>query len=97
MYILGISISHNSSAALMRDGEIVSACCEERFTKTKNYIGFPKQSIDYILRKEGILGSDLDNVVFTTVNNSGIYVKSKNSTSFNLQDYYDSHRVIQDI
>tara|TARA_B110000014_G_scaffold260569_1_gene250574 strand:+ start:14381 stop:16156 length:1776 start_codon:yes stop_codon:yes gene_type:complete len=89
MYILGISISHNSSAALMRGGEIVSACCEERFTKTKNYIGFPKQSIDYILRKEGILGSDLDNVVFTTVNNSGIYVKSKNSTSFNLQDYYD--------
>ena len=45
MIILGIAISHNSSAALMIDGEIKGMIQEERFTKIKNQAGFPLESI----------------------------------------------------
>ena len=46
---LGINLSHNSSAALMVDGEIIICTQEERFTNKKNFFGYPKKSIDYIL------------------------------------------------
>ena len=50
-YILGISaFYHDSSAALIKDGEIISAVQEERFTRIKYDSGFPKQSIKYILK-----------------------------------------------
>jgi predicted NodU family carbamoyl transferase len=48
--ILGISYSHNSSACLMdMDGNLIFASSEERFTKNKNDLGIPKESINYIL------------------------------------------------
>ena len=49
MIYLGINVSHNASAALMVDGEIVIAVQEERFTKKKNFQGYPKKSIDYCI------------------------------------------------
>jgi len=48
--ILGISYSHNSSACLMdMDGNLIFASSEERFTKNKNDLGIPKETINYIL------------------------------------------------
>ena len=47
---LGVNLSHNSSAALMVNGEIVLCTQEERFTNKKNFFGYPKKSIDYILK-----------------------------------------------
>jgi carbamoyltransferase len=56
MVILGISTSHNSSAALMVDGIVVGALQEERFTKIKNQTGFPlyaaTQLINFHLKKD---------------------------------------------
>ncbi len=51
MPILGIHCGHNSSAALMVGGRIVGAVQEERFTKTKNQVAFPIQSIEHLLRR----------------------------------------------
>jgi carbamoyltransferase len=48
MKIVGINDGHNSSVALVRDRKIVFALSEERPTRTKNYYGFPSESIDYI-------------------------------------------------
>src|SRR4051812_13866713 len=65
MYILGIScFYHDSAAALLRDGQLVAASMEERFTRLKNDNGFPAQAIDFCLRKAGITGKDIDYVVF---------------------------------
>ena len=47
---LGINLSHNSSASLMVNGEIILCNQEERFTNKKNFFGYPKKSIDYILK-----------------------------------------------
>src|SRR3989344_4691133 len=64
-YILGLSFFyHDSAAALLRDGKLVAATQEERFTRIKNDDSFPKHSVDYILSEAGIKKSDLSYIVF---------------------------------
>ncbi len=65
MYILGIScFYHESAAALIKDGEIITASAEERFSRKKHDSGFPEASIKFCLEQAGIKSSDLDYVVF---------------------------------
>jgi carbamoyltransferase len=65
MYILGVSCYyHDSAVALIKDGQLVAAAMEERFTRKKNDNGFPKLAIEFCLRKAGITSADLDYVVF---------------------------------
>lgn len=65
MNILGISAYyHDSAAALVRDGDIVAAAQEERFTRKKHDAGFPEHAIDYCLREAGIALADVDYVAF---------------------------------
>lgn len=65
MYILGISaFYHDSAASLIRDGVLVAAAQEERFTRKKHDHRFPKQALDYCLHEAGIRSEDLDCVVF---------------------------------
>ena len=88
-YTLALSVSHNSSAALMKDGEVVVVVCEERSRRKKNYIGYPKNAVEYCLKKAGISGKQLNRIAYTTIDNSGILVKAKTNTQFSLQDYRD--------
>ncbi len=65
MNILGISAYyHDSAAALVRDGEIVAAAQEERFSRKKHDAGFPAGAIESCLQQGGIALSDIDEVVF---------------------------------
>jgi carbamoyltransferase len=65
VHILGIScFYHDSAAALIRDGQLVAAAMEERFSRRKHDNGFPEQAIAFCLREAGIHGEDLDYVVF---------------------------------
>ncbi len=65
MNILGISaFYHDSAACLVRDGEIISAAQEERFTRKKHDHSFPTQAIEYCLKAAGIDDQDLDYVAF---------------------------------
>ena len=65
MYILGISaFYHDSSACLLKDGEIIAAAQEERFTRKKHDAGFPTHAIHYCLEAAGIAANKIDNVVF---------------------------------
>ncbi|MFT5206314.1 MAG: carbamoyltransferase [Candidatus Omnitrophota bacterium] len=64
-YILGISAYyHDSAACLIKDGQILSAVQEERFTRIKHDWSFPKQSIKYCLEHAGISAQDIDLVAF---------------------------------
>lgn len=64
-YILGISaFYHDSAAAIVKDGEIIAAAQEERFTRKKHDYNFPKNAIRYCLSAAGITASDLDYVAF---------------------------------
>lgn len=65
MKVLGISaFYHDSAAALIRDGEIVAAAQEERFTRRKHDSGFPSHAVDYCLHEGGITLDDVDYVAF---------------------------------
>lgn len=65
IYILGISaFFHDSAAALLRDGDIVAAAQEERFTRVKGDSSFPKMAIEYCLREGKISVADLDYVSY---------------------------------
>jgi len=65
MKILGISaFYHDSAACLVRDGEIISAAQEERFTRKKHDFRWPANAIKYILKENGLKGHELDYVVF---------------------------------
>ncbi len=65
MNILGISAYyHDSAACMLRDGEIVAAVQEERFSREKGDASLPVQSIAYCLQAGGIRAADLDLVGF---------------------------------
>ncbi|HTE90224.1 MAG TPA: carbamoyltransferase [Terriglobales bacterium] len=65
MDILGISCYyHDAAAVLLRDGQLVAAAEEERFSRIKHDYGFPKNAINYCLEAGGTTGPDLDYVVF---------------------------------
>ena len=65
MRVLGISaFYHDSAAALVRDGEIIAAAQEERFTRTKHDPGFPANAIAYCLKEAKIEAGGVDRVVF---------------------------------
>ncbi len=65
MYILGISaFYHDSAAAIIKDGDIVAACQEERWTRKKGDESFPINSINYCVKEAGITLDQLEAIVF---------------------------------
>ncbi|MEO6598154.1 MAG: carbamoyltransferase [Planctomycetota bacterium] len=64
-YVLGISaFYHDSAACLLRDGEIVAAAQEERFTRKKHDPSFPARAVEFCLQTADIRPGDVDFVVF---------------------------------
>ena len=65
MYILGICCYyHDSSAALLRDGRLVAAAAEERFTRRKHDTSFPINAIKYCLKSQNITIHDISYIGF---------------------------------
>jgi len=65
MYILGISaFYHDSAACLVKNGEILSAAQEERFTRKKHDHNFPQKAIEFCLKDAGIKPDQIDLVAF---------------------------------
>ena len=65
MYTLGISCYyHDSAAALLNDGKVISAVEEERFSRKKFDDEFPELAIDFCLKEAGISSNQLDYVAF---------------------------------
>jgi carbamoyltransferase len=65
MNILGVScFYHDSAACMLKDGAVIAAAQEERFSRKKHDPRFPNQAINYCLSEGGIKVSDIDYVVF---------------------------------
>lgn len=63
--ILGISsFYHDSAAALIRDGDVLAAAQEERFSRIKHDESFPSRAIEFCLNSAGIDANQIDHVVF---------------------------------
>ena len=64
-YILGLSCYyHDSAAALLKNGEIIAAAQEERFSRKKQDSRFPKNAVSYCLKSHGISLSDVNEVIY---------------------------------
>jgi carbamoyltransferase len=64
-HVLGISAYyHDAAAVLLREGQIIAAAQEERFTRIKNEPDFPRRAIEFCLRCGGLNAAELDCVVF---------------------------------
>ena len=66
MYILGIWDGHDAGAALIEGNRVIFAANEERFTKRKLEVNFPKHSIEAALRYAKIKPSDIEHIAFST-------------------------------
>lgn len=65
MYVLGLScFYHDSSAALIKDGVVVAAAQEERFTRKKHDTSFPVNAVKYCLKSQDIKIKDIDHIAF---------------------------------
>lgn len=65
MYILGISsYYHDSAAALIKDGEVICATEEERFSRIKHDNNFPIQAIEFCLKQAGITSQDIEYIAY---------------------------------
>ena len=63
--ILGISaFYHDSAAALLKDGEIIAAAQEERFTRIKHDSNYPYNAIEFVLKYSNLKLSEVDQIVF---------------------------------
>jgi len=64
-YVLGLScFYHDSAAALLKDGVVIAAGQEERFSRKRHDSGFPEKAIQYVLHEAGIKPDELDAVGF---------------------------------
>ena len=78
MYILGINAYHGgASACLIRDGQLIAAAEEERFTRVKYWAGFPVHAIRFCLREAEIDVSDLDHIGISRDPNANLIRKAK--------------------
>ena len=65
IYILGVSaFYHDSAACLVKNGDIIAAAQEERFTRKKHDAGFPINAIQYCLREASITSGEISYVVY---------------------------------
>ena len=92
--IIGINWEQNSTACLMIDGRIIGAISEERFTRVKNDESYPKNAIEYLLKKNKIKNNQISNVCFISNFWSPTYSLINHYTNFSLKDYVkEQHEV----
>ena len=84
--ILGLSIGQLSTASLMVDGKIVACVSEERFSRNKNDMSYPKNAIEYCLEMGNVKGEDLDMVALATINEDPTSIIIKRFSDFSVQD-----------
>jgi len=87
MIYLGVNLSHNASACLMVDGKVTIVVQEERFTNKKNFEGYPKKAIDYIvkyLKKEKL---KIDLIAFSSALNSPFTYMVPVNHFFTIEDF----------
>ena len=72
MIILGISLSHDAGACIVKDGKIISAVNEERLNRIKMYWGFPKLSISEVLRLANVKPEEVNYVAVSNLTMTGM-------------------------
>ena len=87
MVILGIADSHEAHACIVKDGRLIAAVAEERLTRLKADMGYPRRSIDAVLKASGTAAEDVDVVAFAG-REGGAYPRvNKQNALFSVHDW----------
>ena len=89
MNILGISDSHESHACMLSNGKIVAVMAEERISRLKADICYPRHSIESVINISGIKAENIDAVVFAGVVGSPLQKLYKLNALFSIKDWID--------
>lgn len=92
MIVLGLNEGHMSSAALVKDGKLLAATCEERFTRKKNEMGYPEKSIEFCLNYTKTKKENIDYVVTVTNDLPAFNEAIKRYPNFTLDDYLKENK-----
>jgi carbamoyltransferase len=65
-YVLGMTLGHNATAAITKNGEVIASASEERFVRIKNVYGYPQRAIAYCLQEAELTPQELDLVVLSS-------------------------------
>lgn len=94
MIILGLSDSHESQACLLKDGVVLAAVAEERLTRLKADVGYPRLAIDKVLEMTGISAEEIDEVAFAGQNGLLFNALYKQDALFSIDDWIEQcHKV----
>ena len=93
MTVLGICDSHEAAACLFVGGRLIAACAEERFTRLKSDMGYPRRAVEYCLETAGIKGSELDAVAFATLRAPASHIRMKREATFSVRDWVDEQNL----
>lgn len=103
MYILGINAYHgDSSACIIKDGELIVATEEERFRRIKHWAGFPTKAIEFCLKDAGISVEELDYITISRNPSANLHKKImhsfKNLVSFSaIKDRLSNTKKVADV
>lgn len=85
--VLSISYGHESNASLMINGKLISSVAEERFTKKKCQMGYPKNSINFCLNNSNLKPNDLDQIAIVSKNDMMEQNIVGRIDSFSIEDF----------
>lgn len=92
MIILGICDSHEAHACIVRDGKLIAAMAEERLSRLKADMGYPRLSIDAVLRITGIAAEEIDIIAFAGQMGAPFQRLYKMNASFGVADWIEQNR-----
>ncbi len=87
MIILGISDSHEAHACIVKDGKLLAVMAEERLSRLKADMGYPRRSIDAVLKMTAVQSADIDFVAFSGVAGNHFQRLYKMNALFSVQDW----------
>jgi len=91
MIVLGISDSHEAHACIVRDGELLAVVAEERLSRLKADMGYPRQSVHKVLELSGVKPAEIDYVAFAGQKGSALQIINKINALFSVQDWVAQH------
>ncbi len=92
MIVLGIADSHESHACVLRDGVLLAAVAEERLSRLKADMGYPRLAIDRALAIAGVAPSEIDLVAFAGRDGNAFMRLYKRSALFSVGDWVAQNR-----
>lgn len=93
MNILGVMVGTNSTASLLKDGEIVACASEERFRRKKNIGIYPSLAVDYCLKEGALNPSEIDAAVFDSLTFNYHHWVMDRDGSFSVEDWIREQRL----